>query len=168
MFCSVIILRKEKRLKSHVLEHSSSAFKVCYRTSSPAACQREVNPKSKQSLCKLFTYSSCLWFCYVHRFSKIFIYIFIGVCFPKHNELFLYLSNSIASRKFVVRPLLLTEQASALCTCRSILGTGENKNSANCLLYMPALLNIRKSTFVFSAAVLIRSSRLGYNGRVSW
>jgi len=168
MFGSVIVLRKEKRLKSHAVEHSSSAFKVCYRTSSPAACQREVNPKSKQSLCKLFTYSSCLWFCYVHRFSKIFIYIFIGVCFPKHNKLFLYLSNSSASRKFVVRPVLLTGQASALCICRSILLTAENKNSANCLLYMPGLLNIRKSTFVFSSAVLIRSSLLGYNRRVNW
>ena len=82
MFCSVIVLRKEKRPKSPAVEHSSSAFKVCYRTSSPAVCQHEVNPKSKQSLCKLFTCSSCLWFCYVHGFSKIFIYIFIGVCFP--------------------------------------------------------------------------------------
>jgi len=105
-------------MKSPALEHSSSAFKVCYRTSSPAACQSEVNPKSKQSLCKLFTYSSCLWFCYVHRFSKIFIYIFIGVCFPKHNKLFLYLSNSSTSRKFVVRPATAADQTSA-CSMHS-------------------------------------------------
>jgi hypothetical protein len=40
--------------------------------------------------------------------------------------------------------------------------------SPNCLLYMPALLNIRKSTFVFPAAVLVRYSVLGYNRRVNW